>query len=72
MKNYKPNNPNAFPSDYSFGMTLRDYFAANAMQSILQNPSYTHWTKERFLGVAIDAYAIADAMLKQREIKTEE
>jgi hypothetical protein len=53
------------------GMTLRDYFAAKAMQGLLAS----HWcevaremtpsTGERTL--ADDAYAIANAMLKARE-----
>ena len=43
------------------GMTLRDYFAAKAMQTIAANP---HWTEE---GIAEAAYKQADAMLKARE-----
>ena len=43
------------------GMTLRDYFAAKAMQALL--------TRRPLSGgeVARDAYIIADAMLKARE-----
>ncbi len=49
------------------GMTLRDYFAAKAMQGILANPaqldnvidSTTMWVSE-------DAYKVADAMLAAR------
>ena len=41
------------------GMTLRDYFAANAMQW-LANGDYT-WQS-----LAEDSYAIADAMLEAR------
>ena len=47
------------------GMTLRDYFAAQAIGPLLQqNETYTHenWR----LGLAIDAYAMADAMLAVR------
>jgi hypothetical protein len=51
------------------GMTLRDYFAAKAMPSILH-----YFLKEDFHlkdnswmeGVAMDAYKMADAMLKAR------
>ena len=44
------------------GMSLRDYFAAAAMQGILASrPDY-----EKFAHLATDAYAIADAMLKER------
>jgi hypothetical protein len=42
-------------------MTLRDYFAAKAMQAIMANP---HWTPE---GIAEAAYKQADAMMKARE-----
>ena len=49
------------------GMSLRDYFAAKALQGLL---SYSH-AADRFRGelkyAAIEAYQIADAMLKVRE-----
>ena len=60
----------AFPHDgqhnYTGGMTLRDYFAAKAMQSIV---SLLHaGIRASDLGnMARDAYVIADAMLKARE-----
>ena len=41
------------------GMTLRDYFAANAMQAILPLSNYAT--------VAKNSYAIADAMMKARD-----
>jgi hypothetical protein len=44
------------------GMTLRDYFAAKAMQGILADPS----TPE-IMDIAGAAYEVADAMLKARE-----
>jgi len=47
------------------GMTLRDYFAANAMQvggAANQPPAYDNETRAR------QAYEIADAMLKAREL----
>ncbi len=51
------------------GMTLRDYFAAKAMQEILGSDKYMG-----LIGVnryeqrtAEDAYKMADAMLKARE-----
>ena len=50
------------------GMSLRDYFAARAIGPLLQqNETYRHenWR----LGLAIDAYAMADAMLVARERK---
>lgn len=45
------------------GMTLRDYFAAKAMQANRsRNSTYENWDD-----LALDAYDIADAMLKARE-----
>lgn len=46
-------------------MTLRDNLAGRAMQGMLINPMYDENTREQ---VAKEAYAIADAMLLQREI----
>lgn len=45
------------------GMTLRDYFAAAALQGMLTNRDY-YSDIERFTK---EAYEAADAMLKQRE-----
>jgi hypothetical protein len=62
------NNPSAFPQPNhpptwtgGEGMTLRDYFAAKAMQALL---GYEESTLENDAEVA---YAMADAMLKARE-----
>ena len=46
------------------GMTLRDYFAAQAIGPLLQIETYPdeNWR----MGIAIDAYAMADAMLAAR------
>jgi hypothetical protein len=62
----------AFPTGtgvtpYNPGMTLRDYFAAKAMQGMLANPKLQEqilqagqsWIEE-------SAWAVADAMLKAR------
>jgi hypothetical protein len=70
------NNPPAFPLHnhgvqtlgmHISGMTLRDYFAAKAMQATvdawIQRSIYPPTDDE----VAKNAYAIADAMLKARE-----
>ena len=61
------NNPPAFPTGtgitpYQSGMTLRDYFAAKAMQAIISVHDNT--TLEFVSG---KAYQYADAMLKARE-----
>ena len=51
-------------ADWDTGMTLRDYFAAKAMQSAFGSPipSATH-EKEY---IAMHAYRMADAMLAAR------
>lgn len=55
------------------GMTLRDHFAAKAMPACYAEYC-THANIQGFdegwkMGVALDAYAMADAMLKAREVK---
>ena len=45
------------------GMTLRDYFAAKAMQGLLSNPQVIIFNENR----AEQAYELADAMLKERD-----
>ena len=60
----------AFPSadfeqhEYT-GMTLRDYFAGKAMQTLIALPEYDSAGWEE--AVAKNAYAMADAMLAARE-----
>lgn len=47
------------------GMTLRDYFAAKALAAVL--PTITEFPDENWrVGVALDAYMMADAMLAAR------
>lgn len=59
-----PIDGEAFRSDYT-GMTLRDYFAAMAMQSYLSGPHFDGgWTDEE---IASWSYKTADAMLRARE-----
>lgn len=48
------------------GMSLRDYFAAKAMQGIKSNPDHADSTSFNYPALAEEAYKIADAMLKQR------
>ena len=43
------------------GMTLRDYFAAKAMQALIEKYD------ESPVEISLEAYEIADAMLKERE-----
>ena len=63
----KPENPQAFPTgDHTHGghdgMTLRDWFAGQAMQGMLADGSAWETAK-----LARDAYKAADAMLAERE-----
>jgi hypothetical protein len=49
------------------GLTLRDYFAAKAMQGILANPGQLdNVNNDAAKWVARDAYKVADAMLAAR------
>jgi hypothetical protein len=56
----------AFPDEGNFGMLLRDYFAAKAMQGFIQYSAtkgiYTPPDNE----LASASYDLADAMLKAR------
>ena len=71
----KATNPLAFPRAYSArqrndaicfrvedGMTLRDYFAGQALAGILSNTAGNYKASE----IAIDSYIVADAMLEAR------
>ena len=50
---------------YQPGMTLRDYFAAKAMQGLLSDPD---WRQDmNFDNTALAAYKMADAMIKARQ-----
>lgn len=57
------NNIPAFPDEYQDGMTLRDYFAAKAMQGLLSNRNAEAAIDE----FAVKAYRMADAMMKARK-----
>ena len=57
----------AFPNPHLIGetgMTLRDYFAAKAMQSMNSRPDYEDVPAD---AIALDAYALADAMMEARK-----
>ena len=68
----KDNSEPAFPvgaNEYGghgtcFGITVRDYFAAKAMQAIITGNNADHCSLG--LGTAKDAYIVADAMLATR------
>jgi len=51
----------------SQGMTLRDYFAARAMQPFLDQLIKQGWHSDDLETVAETSYRVADAMLKARE-----
>ena len=58
-------NDQAFPVGYNghLGMTLRDYFAAKAMQA---DVSADTWGGD-YEATALQSYAVADAMLEARK-----
>ncbi len=68
----------AFPTNYRHsanypGMELRDYFAARAMTACYAeycaHANVQGYEEDWKMGVALDSYAMADAMLKAREAK---
>lgn len=73
----KPKNPPAFAKNATVnntpnvidngqeGMSLRDYFAAKAIQGILASPHLKTLTDQ----IVKDAYCVADTMLKERDEK---
>jgi hypothetical protein len=77
MSTDKGNRP-AFPnhkdtSGWREGITIRDYFAAKAMQGYISNPTVTQTLADNLtdehplMYITEMAYEAADAMLKQRE-----
>ena len=71
----KPENPSAFPSSYipneehfEPGISLRDYFAAKAMQGLIAKHGNPRGTEGLLTS---DSYNIADAMLTERETAKE-
>ena len=65
------NNIPAFPANHfdlgatEHGMTLRDYFAAKAMQAMMSRPEHAHFAGSTHYAEA--SYVMADAMMKARE-----
>ena len=60
-------NGNGQPEMTGFGMTLRDYFAAKAMQGLLAAQIHGFIDTPAKGPFASMAYEMADAMLKARE-----
>ena len=64
----------AFPVSYgpdgaagfSGGMTLRDWFAGQALAGVLANPAEGSWGTNEAPNAATNAYQMADAMLARR------
>jgi len=65
--------PNTNHFDDGYGMDLRDYFAAQAMQALLSQKDWFHnagrWdsVEQMTKKYANEAYSFADAMMKARE-----
>ena len=57
---YMHKHPTSGQTTISDGMDLRDYFAAKAMQALIDNDGL-------FSEIPTQAYALADAMLKARK-----
>jgi hypothetical protein len=59
------NEPMAFPftGAGAEGMTLRDYFAAKAMQGFMGSS----WNNKTFESISTKAYDLSDAMMKARK-----
>ena len=59
-----PQNPETMRWASEQGMSLRDYFAAKAMQGMMAYPMHPQSDEHMF---ARDAYTLADAMLEARK-----
>jgi hypothetical protein len=62
-------NEPAFPTGtgvtpYKSGMTLRDYFAAKAMQGLVENANWRGMPED---ALAKEAYKLANEMMKARQ-----
>lgn len=62
----QPITPDYFTEEHAVAMTLRDYFAAKAMQAIVSSANY-EFSKGSYEVTAKAGYALADSMLKARE-----
>lgn len=74
MSEIKYSDPTYFTDNHALSMTLRDYFAAGAMQAMMTSPELmVVVTADQVLGenakerISTLAYKYADAMLKARE-----
>ena len=67
-------NDQAFPVGYNGHLTMRDYFAAKAMQSLILDKHFQNSTEtqpemlfELYINLADESYDLADAMLEARK-----
>jgi len=61
-----PTGGYAFPDAEFYGMSLCDYFAAKAMQSLVANDAEQDKSPK---SIAIQAYRLANAMMEQKEFQ---
>ena len=75
MKNNTPAFPTKINTEYfsnpstiyETGMTLRDYFAAKAMQAMAEGRGAANLEQGGYVAVSMMAYKMADAMMKARD-----
>ncbi len=73
MREYSESNPPAFPRDHRHighnGMSLRDWFAGQAMAAIISKTPSERIAKSDAVEaeIALGAYTYADAMLATRQ-----
>ncbi len=67
MSNFNVSNFTYFKDDHAVSMTLRDYFAAQAMQGFIAYANHKGINMPSDDELAGAAYQLADAMLKARE-----
>jgi hypothetical protein len=58
-----------YEMEQSGGMTLRDYFAAKAMDGFNRHMVAYEWGQDVMDVAARNAYALADAMIKARDVE---
>ena len=61
---FQHKDPTTGLTNISVGMTLRDYFAAKAMQGMVTDPS---WQGQICKTIASISYEMADAMMEARK-----
>ncbi len=62
-----PAFPRLYKTSGTAGMSLRDWFAGQAMVGLMSDPGLRPSTLDEFEHMATRLYQVADAMLKERE-----